>query len=618
MATRWFLPLCVLFGAFHSEAGPQEPSRPNVVWLIAEDLSAHHLELYAEQGTATPRIEALARGGVVFEHAFSNAPVCSVARTVLITGCHAPRIGAQYHRRERLVPMPEGLRTFPAYLRDAGYHTTNRHKTDYNVIPSEGTWDASSKKAHWRDRTPGQPFLHVRSFPVTHEGSLHFPAGALERSPTRTDPGTLELPPRYPDTTLFRYTLARNRDRVLRLDQEIGAVLDELEADGLLEETFVFFFADHGGVMPGTKGYANEDGLRVPMVVHVPERFTDHVPFDTGTRAGGFVEFVDLAPTVLQLAGIEIPVGLDGEAFLGEGITAEEVEARNESLGYADRFDEKSDLVRTLRSGRLRYVRRYRSHLPDALQNNYRYRMLAYEQWRELHRAGELDAIRSSFFEPGGPEELYDVVADPFQTRDLSGLPEYREELLRLRTRLHLHVSDGRDLSFIPESVLVEEAFDDPVSYGRARSERLNTLLATADIQLVSADEAGEAVERALASSDPDVRAWAWTAATAHRSDRHGIVALEARERDPVRRVRVAAAEYLALCCGEDPASTLLEALATTRSPVEANEILNVIVALRDGPDGWSIPVDPTRLRSEIRSSANVSRRLSYLATSGR
>lgn len=618
MATRWILPLYVLVGAFPSAAGPQEQARPNVVWLIAEDLSAHHLELYDEQGTATPRIEALAGGGVVFEHAFSNAPVCSVARTVLITGCHAPRIGAQYHRRERLVPLPQGLRTFPAYLRDAGYHTTNRHKTDYNVIPSEGTWDASSKKAHWRDRAPGQPFLHVRSFPVTHEGSLHFSAAALERSPTDTDPGSLELPPHYPDTALFRYTLARNRDRVQRLDREVGAVLDELLADGLLEETFVFFFADHGGVMPGSKGYANEDGLRVPMVVHVPGRFADRVPFEPGTRARGFVEFVDLAPTVLQLAGIEIPVGLDGEAFLGEGITAEQVEASNESIGYADRFDEKSDMVRTLRVGNLRYVRRYRSHLPDALHNNYRYRMLAYGQWRSLHGAGELDAVRSSFFEPGRPEELFDVLADPFQTRNLANLHEYREDLLRLRSRLLDYVGDGRDLSFLPESVLVEEAFGDPVFYGRTRSERIGSLLAAADLQLLPESEAGEAVERAVGSSDPDVRAWAWTAAIVHGSDRHESAALEARKRDPVRRVRVAAAEYLALRCGEDPAPTLLEALATTRSSVEANEILNVIVALRDGPDAWPIPVDPTRLRPEIRSSSNVSRRLSYLALSGR
>ena len=160
----------VLIGLVSSSAA----DKPNVVWILSEDNSKHYLRLFDPNGAPTPNIEAMAKDGLVFNHAFSNAPVCSVARTTLITGCYAPRIGTQHHRRSKMAPMPEGLKMFPAYLREAGYHTTNNSKTDYNATPGKGVWDASSSKASWRDRKDGQPFFHQRTFGTSHESSLHF------------------------------------------------------------------------------------------------------------------------------------------------------------------------------------------------------------------------------------------------------------------------------------------------------------------------------------------------------------------------------------------------------------------------------------------------------------
>ena len=202
--------------------------RPNFVWLISEDNSKHFLKMFDEHGAETPRIAQLASHGLIFNHAFSNAPVCSVARTTLITSCYGPRIGTQFHRRSVLVPMPDGLKMFPAYLRDAGYYTTNNRKKDYNAIEGPGVWDESSNRASWRNRKDDQPFFHMQSFGTSHESGLHFSQEVMSSQETKTDPASVFVPPMHPDTATFRYTYARYHDKIQTVDQQIGAVVDKL------------------------------------------------------------------------------------------------------------------------------------------------------------------------------------------------------------------------------------------------------------------------------------------------------------------------------------------------------------------------------------------------------
>ena len=360
----------------------------------------HYLRLFDEHGAETPRIAELAQHGLLFEHAFSNAPVCSVARTTLMTSCYAPRIGTQYHRKHVTVPMPENLRMFPAYLRDAGYYATNNKKKDYNAHEGEGVWDASSGQATWRNRADDQPFFHMQSFAASHESTLHFSANAMHQQKTTTDPETVFVPPYHPDTPTFRYTHARYHDHNQTIDRQIGKVVDQLKEDGLLEDTFVFYFGDHGGVLPRGKGYAYESGLHVPLVVRVPEKWKQLVDGELGSRLHGFVSFIDFGPTLLNLAGVEIPKQIDGQPFLGPGVSGRSLAERDEAFGYADRFDEKYDLVRTLRKGKYEYVRNYQPFNFDGLQNNYRYRMLAFREWRKLYQAGKLNEAQRQFFEP--------------------------------------------------------------------------------------------------------------------------------------------------------------------------------------------------------------------------
>ena len=342
----FFLTLCLIVLGF---TGISEDEKPNILWIVTEDNSKHFLKLYDEGGATMPNIEALAKQGIVFNHAFSNAPVCSVARSTIISGCYAPRVGAQYHRRMQLAPMPDGLKMFPAYLKQAGYYTSNNAKEDYNFIKSNDVWDDSSRKASYKNRKEGQAFFHVQNFGTTHEGQLHFSKEEMETKPNTTSSEDMQVFPYHPNDHTFQYTYARYHDLHKKVDQAIGNFLKDLEADGLMENTIIFYYGDHGGVLPRSKGYIYESGVHVPMVVYVPEKWKHLSPIEMGIRSDAFVQFVDLAPTVLNLADIEVPRQMDGKPFLGKGVNANELNARNTTFSYADRFDEKYDMVRAIR-----------------------------------------------------------------------------------------------------------------------------------------------------------------------------------------------------------------------------------------------------------------------------
>lgn len=594
--------------------------RPNIVWLLSEDNSKHHLKLFDPHGAETPEIARLAAHGLLFEHAFSNAPVCSVARTTLITGCHAPRIGTQFHRRAKPVPMPDGLRMFPAYLRDAGYYTTNRSKTDYNAIPGDDVWDASSDTASWRNRGPGQPFFHKQSFGVTHESSLHFSAEEMRDQQPQTDPASVSIPSFHPDTPTFRHTTARYHDRIRQMDTAIGKVVAELAADGLLEDTFVFYFGDHGGVLPGSKGYAWERGLHVPLVVRVPDRWRHLVDAPDGTRVPGFVSFVDFGPTALHLAGVPVPDGVDGRPFLGGGITLESLNARNEAIGYADRFDEKYDMVRTLRIGDFKYVRSFQPFNVDGLQNNYRYNMLAWREWRDLFRVGKLTRTQAQFFQSRAAEALYDLASDPHELTNLAGTPAHAARLTAMRERLARLATGMPDLSFYPESVLVDEAWDNPVAFGQAHKETIAALCATADLALRPFKEAKPAIAEALASAAPWQRYWALITCSAfgRQAAEFTDSATLLMRTDPNLLVRTRAAEFLGLIGAADPRPALKQALAQSASELETLLILNTVVLLQDTGPGHAFDLKRSDVRmapttAKARRQSEVERRLAYL-----
>ena len=589
--------------------------RPNLVWLTSEDNSVHYMDLYFDTGAPAPHIRELAQHGLIFDHAFSNAPVCSVARTTLLTGAYGPRIGTQYHRPSKKVPMPDEGRMFPWYLRQAGYYTTNNSKTDYNVV-AKGGWDESSPQATWRNRKPGQPFFHVQNTTITHEGQLHFSAEEMATVQNQTSSDGVNPFPYHPDTPTFRYTQARYHDLQMKMDDHHGAWIMKLREDGLLDDTFIFYFSDHGGVLPRGKGYAYETGLHVPLVVYVPKNWAHLVDAELGGRVKGFVSFVDFAPTVLNLAGLSVPPHMDGKPFLGKGVAMDELNKRDETFGYADRFDEKYDLVRTFRKGKYTYMRSLQPFNFDGLWNEYRYRMLAYMEWRELYRAGKLNQVQAQFFTPRPAEALYDVEADPYEVNNLADDPAYADVLKDMRKRLTHKVKSINDLSMFPESVLVEEAFGDPVEFGRANSGRIAELVDIANLSLMEFGQAREGIGEALDSKDPWERYWGLIVCSSFGDaaksfiDKAKMMAAGDRE----NLVRVRAAEFLGLVGAEDPAPVLQEALRKAGNEVEAFLTLNSVALLQD-LKGWHFEIDPAMFPTAWRAAerSNVNRRLGYL-----
>lgn len=585
---------------FSEKATAQD--RPNIVWVVSEDNSQHFLKLYNENGGAPmPNIEALAKHGLVFNHAFSQAPVCSVARSTLISGSFAPRIGAQYHRATQRVPMPEGQEMFPHYLRQAGYYTTNNAKEDYNMIKSEDVWDASGRQATYRDRKTGQPFFHVQNFGTTHEGQLHFTTEEMKTETTSRDPEEFTPFPYHPNTPTFRYSYAKYYDLHQRVDQQIGAFIDQLEADGLMENTFIFYYGDHGGVLPRSKGYIYESGLHVPLVVYVPEKWKHLVPAELGSRLDGFVQFMDFGPTVLNLAGVKVPEKMDGRPFLGTGVSADELADRDETFSYADRFDEKYDLVRAVRKGKYKYIRHYQPFNIDGLYNFYRFRMLAYQEWRALYDAGRLNDAQRQFFDPKPAEALYDVEKDPHEIHNLADDPFYQPQLLELRGKLQQKLKSLPDLSFFPESEFLARGADNPVQFGQQNRSLIGELIDIADLSLLPFKRAKPAIQKALASNQVMKRYWAWIVCSSFgkEADAFYETARRTASEDDHRLVRVRAAEFLTLSGQTPPESILVDAVHTADSPTEANLILNSLVMLKDSR-GIDISYPPYKIRPEF------------------
>ena len=592
---------------------------PNIVWITSEDNSKHYMAMFDDHGAETPNIERLAEHGIIYTHAFSNAAVCSAARSTLISGSYGPRLATHYHRKLQQVPMPEGLKMFPYYLRKAGYYTTNNAKEDYNIIKGDSVWDQSNKKATWKNRKEGQPFFHVFNIGTTHESRLHFTKEDM-KSGTMTHPDSVFVQPNHPQTNLFKYSNARYHDKIKQMDIEVGEVIDELEKDNLLENTFIFYYGDHGGVLPGSKGYINETGVHIPLVVHIPPKYKNLVDEKPGTTCKGFVSFIDFGPTVLKLAGIKIPQGIDGKPFLGKDISSEEVSKRDETFSYADRFDEKYDMVRALRKGKYKYERNYQAFNYDGLMNNYRYKQLGYQEWKKLYEEGKLNDIQSQFFQKKKPEALYDVEVDPYQTNNLAKNPEYTAILEDMRKKLNKRVKEMPDLSFYPEFHLMKHAFKNPYDFGQVHKSDIESLIDIANLSLNDFHSVKDKIEANLKSKFPWRRYWAIITCSnfGHeaKSLSETILKISTSDNELINRVR--AAEFLGLTKTQNPVNAMTNSLYNSKDAAEALLILNSIVLMNDNPHSYNFNIKIEKINELVRNDTQVKRRLEYLSTSNR
>ena len=608
---KWLLSFIALLISFNATA---QQKRPNIVWITTEDNSSCWYKLYnPEHGVAMPTVERLASHGIVFNNAYSNAPVCSAARSTIISGVYGPRTGAHFHRPQVKVHLPEGLKLFPSYLRDAGYYTTNNSKQDYNYTNAaiKGVWDESSKKATYKKRKKGQPFFHVQNFGTTHESQLFkdFP----KNKKFITDPSEVNLFPYHPDTPKMREKYAQYLTLNNSTDAAMGKLVKQLEDEGLLDDTFIFHYGDHGGVLPGGKGYAHNDGLQVAMVVYVPKNFKHLAPTKNGSRVDGFVEFVDLSATVLNLAGLDIPKQIDGKPFLGKGVTLEELNKRDTAIGYADRFDEKYDHVRFMRKGKYTYWRNYQPFNFDGLHNFYRYKQEVFREWRDLAKAGKLNKTQSAFFKARDPEQLFDIEKDPHEVNNLAKDPAYSNILAEMRKAMKTRVRELPDVSFLPETAL-SECNGNVVELLKTNKQQIAKLANIADLQLTPYPEAKAQINSALNSEDPMERYWGLIVCSSFgkTADSFYPKAKEMAENDPNRLVRTRAVEFLGLTGAADPLPLIMKVLEGCKDSIEANLILNTVVLLRDG-HGMKLTNAMAKKADWSKLKGLVERRIEYL-----
>ncbi|HSI32920.1 MAG TPA: sulfatase, partial [Tepidisphaeraceae bacterium] len=429
-----------------------QPARPNVLWIVSEDNTYATIGAYGMDANAvTPTIDGLAKQGVLYRHCFSQAPVCAPSRFTIITGVYATSAGPAHQMRARGNITP-AIRGFSAYLREAGYYCTNNAKTDYNApIDMKDAWDESSKKAHWRNRKPGQPFFAVFNHETTHESSVF---GKMQPLAGGTDPAKVNLPPYTPDTPETRADRALYHDNIRRMDNQVANLLKQLADDGLAEDTIVFYYGDNGGVLPRSKRFCYDSGLRVPLIVKFPKKWQHLAPAEAGGQIAAPVSFVDFAPTVLSLCGVEAPKHFEGKALMGPKKGPDSQYA----FSFRARMDERYDLVRTVRSDRYRYTINYAPHVPYGARNQYQFQQKGYRAWKALFEAGKLEGIQKAFWMEKPAEELYDVQADPHEVNNLAvnSTPEVAARMKEMREAIRQHMIRTRDNGLIPEGAPAE------------------------------------------------------------------------------------------------------------------------------------------------------------------
>jgi N-sulfoglucosamine sulfohydrolase len=566
-----------------AKAAPDEPqaARPNILWLTAEDLSPH-LGCYGDPYARTPVLDRLAAEGVRYTNAFATASVCSPARSTLITGMYATSLGTQRLRSQ--FPVPPEVRGFSAYLREVGYYCTNNVKTDYNLRNEKAfiadAWDESSPHAHWRGRQPGQPFFAVFNFMTTHQSrtsvwpheQFEQEIGSKLQNGERHDPAEANLPPYYPDTAEARRAWARYHDCITLMDREVGEFLELLRADGLADDTIVFFYGDHGMGMPRGKRLLHDSGLQVPLIVYFPEKWRHLAPVAAGEATERLVSFVDFAPTVLSLCGIDVPGYVQGTAFLGPAAG----EPRQFVYGARDRVDEVFDLSRSARDDRWLYIRNFMPHRSWMPPERYSDGSTFRRELKRMAAAGQLDAAQMTYAAPRRAlEELYDTQADPHQINNLADCPEHQEQLERLRAELHRWMLRTRDAGFLTEPQVWHRIGSDSTPLDLARDPArypLQQLIQAAD--LVGREGVSDQQFKLLRHADEGVRYWAAmglhaTTSAEGLSDRMAGAILQVLRQETSPTVRIELAAALAPMEPPDPGLQLLrEQLGHQRTDV--------------------------------------------------
>ena len=427
-------------------------SKPNIVWLIGEDLCPD-LGCYGNKVIRTPNLDRLAADGMRFDNAYVTNPICSPSRSAIMTGMWQISIDGQNHRAHRTdgYRLPANIKPFTHYLREAGYHTSNvttpaegvkgTNKTDYNFNLDTKPFDGTD----WKQRAPGQPFYAQINFNEAHR--------VWKRDPLHpVDPDKITPPPYYPNVAAVREDWAMYYDSIQQLDTAIGKVLQRLEHEGLMDNTIIAFFGDNGRAMPRGKEFLYEGGIATPFIVWVPRQLNIEGA-GRGVVSKRLTSCIDLTATTLELAGITTPSHMHGIPFLGPNR-----KDRSVVFGARDRGDETVDRIRSVRDARYKYIRNYRPDVPYTAENADRdVEIPSLRVMRQMHdhepfQKGRLNEVQAKFMAPRKPaEEFFDLEKDPFETVNLVDSRPHGEALNKLRAAMDKWIRETGDTGAVPE-----------------------------------------------------------------------------------------------------------------------------------------------------------------------
>jgi uncharacterized sulfatase len=530
-----------------------------------------HLGCYGDNYATTPHLNRLAARGVRYLNVWSNAPVCAPARTALISGMYPTSTGSEHMRS--MTRLPAGMKMYPQFLREAGYYCTNNSKEDYNLEKPGQVWDESSPQAHWKNRKAGQPFFAVFNFTITHESQIRRRPHQLTHDPTKA-----RVPSYHPDTPEVRHDWAQYYDNITAMDEQVGRRLKEIEDAGLAEDTIVFFYSDHGCGMPRSKRFPYNSGLNVPLIVYFPTKWRHLAPKDyaPGGATDRLVSFVDFAPTLLSLLGIQPPDYAQGRAFMGKYEAAPQPYV----FGFRGRMDERYDLIRSVRDQRYVYVRNFMPHRPYGQHVAYMFETPTTQVWKRLFDEGSLKPPQTYFWQTKPAEELYDLQTDPDEVNNLAVSPQHQDVLKRMRLALREHLLKVRDVGFLPEDEIHSRSHGStPYEMGHdPQRYPLERILSVADLASSQRPDALPQLKRALQDKDSAVRYWAAMGMLMRGKSAVASARSELRQAltDAAPSVRIVAAEALGKFGDADEVNHALTALLELARQTKENYYVSV------------------------------------------
>ena len=444
----------------------------NVIWISCEDMGPV-LSSYGVKEISTPNIDKLAEEGIKYTNAYSTVGVCAPSRFSIITGMYPARLGAHNMRTgnfytykdpdkltykqnkgvidksginvpEYEVVTPTNIKAFTEYLRNENYYCINNNKCDYQFNSPFTAWDEVSGNISYKDRPKNTPFFYVKNLMVTHESRIWL----RKNEPITVNKDILKIPAYYPDIPEVRNDIAIKYSNIQEMDRQVGEIISDLEKNDLLDKTIIFFWSDHGGNLLRQKRAVGNSGLKVPLIIRFPDGYR------SGEVDNRIVSLMDLGPTTMSLLGIKPPSFLDGKAFLGKYKT----KPRNYAFGSADRFDESTDMQRSVIDGRFVYIKNFMPELPLIYRNKYREQISMNKKIIQMDRDDELIGdSKYIFMKSKQDEELYDLKFDPYEVDNIVNNPDYIDKLIELRNALNTWQYEIDDKGFINESELINE-----------------------------------------------------------------------------------------------------------------------------------------------------------------